>query len=134
MLLLAPPCAIRSGEQLSLTHYQLLGIAPDERDPRVIEESALACMIRVRAYQWTHEAETTLRLNEIAQALITLLDPERRRQYDRSLDEDDGREALESSSPWPSRASAPRAATLSLLPNEGGACDVKLVYRTKTKN
>jgi hypothetical protein len=127
MLLLVPSCAIVSGDQLSLTHYQLLGIAPDERDPRVIEESALACMIRVRAYQWTHEAETTLRLNEIAQALITLLDPERRWQYDRSLDEDDGRESPEASSPRPRRPTA-----LPFLPNEGGACDVKLVYRMKS--
>ena len=133
MLVRVPARPLLSSEPLSLTHYQLLGITPDERDPRVIEESALACTIHVRAYQLTCEAETALRLNEIAQALITLLDPERRRQYDHSLNEDGSGEAPESSSPRPRRVPAPPAAALPFLPNEGGACDVKLVYRTKTK-
>ena len=131
MLVRAPACLLVSSEPFTRAHYQLRGIKPNERDPRVIEDSALACTIRVRAYQWTCEAETTLRLNEIAQALITLLDPERRRQYDRSLDEDGARKALESL-PRRRRPPALQAADLSFLPNEGGACDVKLVYRAKT--
>lgn len=63
----------------------MLDISPDEQDPQVIEEAALRCSRHVRAYQLTREAESTLRLNEIARALNTLLDPVRRREYDLSL-------------------------------------------------
>jgi hypothetical protein len=74
-----------AGGQPSRTYYQMLDILPDEQDPKVIEEAALRCSSHVRIYQLTREAECTLRLNEIAQALITLLDPVRRREYDRCL-------------------------------------------------
>ncbi len=67
------------------TYYQLLGISRDERDPGVIEEAALRRSSQVRPYQLTREPECTATLNEIALALSTLLDPVRRRDYDRLL-------------------------------------------------
>jgi curved DNA-binding protein CbpA len=81
------------------TYYQLLGISRDEHDPGVIEEAALRRSSQVRPYQLTREPECTATLNEIALALSTLLDPDRRRDYDR------------------------------LLAGSSATCDVRLVYR-----
>ncbi len=67
------------------TYYQVLNISPDERDPKVIEDAALRCSSDARAYQLTRESECTRRLNEIALAMITLLDPICRRDYDKAL-------------------------------------------------
>ncbi len=68
------------------TYYQLLGIAPDEADPEVIKEAAVRQTSRVRLYQvGPHAAQCTNILNEIGQARATLLNPEKRRQYDASL-------------------------------------------------
>src|SRR5580700_6971454 len=78
-------CAFAAERQPSRTYYQVLDISPDEQDPQVIEEAALRCSAHVRAYQLTRESECTLRLNEIARAMITLLDPVRRREYDLGL-------------------------------------------------
>jgi hypothetical protein len=138
MLFLVPPCASIPGGKPSRTYYQVLGISPDERDPRAIEEAALGCSGRVRAYQLTCESECALRLNEIAQALITLLDPDRRREYDRSLGkppspaESERRPPVRRDapvSPWDKSApSNPREGALVLLLGDEGACDVKLVY------
>jgi hypothetical protein len=55
------------------------GISPDVQDPRVIEEAALGRSGHVRAFQLTRESDCGRMLNEIAQALITLLDPAQRR-------------------------------------------------------
>jgi hypothetical protein len=85
MSILVPPCTIFPKAQPSRTPYQVLDISPAERDPKVIEEAALRCSSHVRAYQLTCELECDLRLNEIAQALITLLDPVCRVEHDRSL-------------------------------------------------
>ncbi len=68
------------------THYQLLGVSPDEDDPEVIEEAAFRQTAHVRTYQngpWA--AECARLLNEIALARITLLDPARRQAYDAGL-------------------------------------------------
>src|SRR5262249_25608799 len=112
--------------QSSCTYYQLLGISPDEQDPRVIEEAALGRAGHFRAYQLTCESECALRLNEIAQALITLLDPVRRWEYDRGLGKVPGQAVLECRSPqqW----TAAGEGSLGLLVREGRACDLKLVY------
>jgi hypothetical protein len=67
------------------THYMALGISRDEPDRRVIEEAALCRAECVRAYQLTHGPECTRLLGQIALALITLLDPVKRREYDRGL-------------------------------------------------
>ena len=139
MLPLVRPCAPRADRQASRTYYQVLDISPEEQDPKVIEEAALRCSGHARAYQLTRESECTFRLNEIAQALNTLLDPVRRQEYDQGLGKHI-RLALSERRP-PGRRDAPvwqrdpRAPpgsgedTLVLHICEGGACDVKLVYR-----
>jgi hypothetical protein len=128
MLSLAQPFASPSGRQQPCTYYQVLGISPDEQDPRVIEEAALGRSGNVRAYQLTRESDCVVMLNEIAQALITLLDPARRRDYDRAL----GRPpvpAVPEPRPAQKRTAARGEGTLELLIGDGGACDVQLVYR-----
>jgi hypothetical protein len=68
------------------THYQLLGVAPDEADPEVINEAALRQASHVRTYQAGPHADVCTRLlTEIAQARKTLLNPEKRREYDAQL-------------------------------------------------
>jgi hypothetical protein len=68
------------------TFYQLLGVAPTEDDPEVIEEAALRQASHVRMYQTGPHAEAcTAVLNEIGQARATLLNPDRRREYDARL-------------------------------------------------
>jgi hypothetical protein len=139
MLFLAPISAPIPGENLSRTYYQVLGISSDEQDPRAIEEAALDCSAHVRAYQLTCEPECALRLNEIARALITLLDPKRRREYDRGLGKFSSPVVLACRPParrevpvrgrGESASPAPGKGALVLLLGEGGACDVKLVYR-----
>ena len=120
--------AVGSGGQPPRTYYQVLGISPDEPDPRVIEEAALCCAGRVRCYQLTRELECTLRLNEIAQALITLLDPVQRREYDRGLGKLPSQTVSERQPPQ-QRTASPGEGTRGLLAACGRTCDVKLVYR-----
>jgi hypothetical protein len=68
------------------THYQLLGVDPDEDDPEVIEEMAVRQAAHVRTYQTgPHAAECTRLLNEIARARRVLLDPALRREHDAGL-------------------------------------------------
>ena len=139
MLFLVPPCASIPVGQPSRTYYQVLDVSPDEQDPEVIEEAALGCSAHVRAYQLTCESECALRLNEIAPALITLLDPNRRREYDRSLGKPSRPVVLARRPPagrdapvLPRAKNAPRIleeGALVLLLGGGGACDVRLVYR-----
>jgi hypothetical protein len=108
--------------QWPCTHYQLLDISPDEQDPKVIEEAALARAAHLRAYQITCESECDQLLQALARALITLLDPARRSAYDQALGVPAGPVAAAS------------AATL-LVPATGGdgatspPCDVLLVFR-----
>jgi hypothetical protein len=119
----------------------VLNISPDEQDPKAIEEAAVRCSSQVRAYQLTHESECTLRLNEIAQALITLLDPVQRREYDLGFNrplssaESEWRAPDKRAPPvWlrgKSARSTPGEDTLALLIEDGGNCDVKLVYRKR---
>jgi hypothetical protein len=132
MLSLVPSCESPAGPQQPRTYYQLLGISPHEQDPRVIEEAALGRSGHVRTYQLTRELESVQRLNEIAQALITLLDPARRRDYDRILGEPPGPTVLEHGVA-PQRLTAVGEGTLELLIGDWGGCDVKLVYRECTR-
>ncbi|MGL4555634.1 MAG: hypothetical protein ACRC33_31070 [Gemmataceae bacterium] len=68
------------------TFYQLLGVVPTEDDPEVIEEAALRQASHVRAYQTGPHAEwCTAILNEIGQARATLVNADRRREYDAGL-------------------------------------------------
>jgi hypothetical protein len=67
------------------TWYQLLGVAVTERDPSVLEQAAVTRSSQVRVYQLVRTPETTWLLNQIAQALATLLDPVKRKEYDARL-------------------------------------------------
>src|SRR5205807_3303130 len=68
------------------TFYQLLGIAPGEIDPEVIDEAAIRQTAHIRTYQiGPHAKECTQVLNEIAQARTTLLNPAKRKEYDAQL-------------------------------------------------
>jgi hypothetical protein len=126
------------------SYYQVLDISPDELDPKVIEEAALRCYGDLRPYQLTRESECTLRMNEIARALSTLLDPVRRREYDLSLATPHG--------PAPSRRQPPGKRNTTLAPpvecdpipdkkheairargGEQKACDVRVVYRSRAR-
>lgn len=65
------------------THYQLLGISPDERDPTVINAAVLRQSAYVRNYQIGKYAEEAAQiLNEIQAAKLCLLDPAKRARYD----------------------------------------------------
>lgn len=65
------------------THYQLLGIAPDERDPDVIEAAAIRQSAYVRNFQTSpHAKECSRVLGEIALARAILRDPAKRRIYE----------------------------------------------------
>jgi hypothetical protein len=139
MLLLVRPGAATADRQSSRTYYQVLDISPNEQDPKVIEEAALRCSGHVRTYQLTCESECTPRLKQIAEALITLLDPIRRREYDQGLGKPRSPALPERRPPGrrdtplllrgKSAPSAPGEDTLVLLIGDGGTCDVKLVYR-----
>lgn len=152
MSLFVRPCAVTAGRQRSRTYYQVLGISADEQDPKVIEEVALRCSSHVRTYQLTRETECTLQLNEIAQAMMTLLDPARRREYDLSLGKplsparSDPEPPGERDTPvllqGKSAPSAAGEASLVLLfisdegllfIRDGGSCEVKLVYRRRAR-
>jgi hypothetical protein len=139
MSILVPPCTFFHGAQPSRTPYQVLDISPDERDPKVIEEAALRSSSQARAYQLTCESECALRLNEIAQAMITLLNSVCRDERDQGLckpatpTESERRPIASQGSPL-----SPRGKDAPLPPMEGPlhlhlddreACDVRLVYR-----
>ncbi len=62
------------------THYQLLGIAPHERDREVIEGASLRQSAYVRNFQkGAHGEHATRLLNEISAARVCLLDPAKAR-------------------------------------------------------
>lgn len=68
------------------THYQLLGIADGESDAEVIEEAAIRQTTHVRAYQsGSHRDVCSRILKEIANARLTLMDPQRREDYNRKI-------------------------------------------------
>lgn len=68
------------------THYQLLGIAPDEQDCDVINAAVVRQSAFVRNFQTgEHGADAARLLNEIAAAKICLLDAAKRAQYDARL-------------------------------------------------
>ena len=70
----------------SPTHYQLLGIVPNEQDVEVIEAAAVRQVAFVRNFQTGPHAEQCSRiLTELAEARLTLLNPAKRRKYDGCL-------------------------------------------------
>ncbi len=73
-------------DQRPPTHYQLLGISPDEKDIDVIEEAAIRQTTYLRSYQsGEHGQECARILGEIAKAKKVLLDPKKRKEYDATL-------------------------------------------------
>jgi hypothetical protein len=141
MSILFPPDTFSLDAEPSRTPYQVLDISPDERDPQVIEEAALRCSSQVRAYQLTCESECTLRLNEIAQALITLLAPAYRCEYDQGLGklstsaESERQPAARQDAPLLPRGTdappIPEQAPLKLHLGDRETCDVRLVCRRR---
>jgi hypothetical protein len=141
MLSVVSPCVSIPDGQPSRTPYQVLGISPHERDPRAIEEAALRCSRQIRAYQLTCESECALQLNEIAAALIALLDPMCRREHGRGLGKSFSSAELERrpcagrdapASPRGTEAPPfPLEEASVLLLGTGEACDVRLVYRRR---
>jgi hypothetical protein len=73
-------------DQRPPTHYQLLGIAPDEQDIDVIEAAVLRQSAFVRNFQSGQHADDATRvLNEIAAARLCLVDRQKRAKYDADL-------------------------------------------------
>lgn len=67
-------------------HYRLLGIAPFEDDPDVIENAADRQMAHVRTYQAGKYRDFSQKiLNELAVAKLALLDPAKKAAYDEQL-------------------------------------------------
>jgi hypothetical protein len=67
-------------------HYRLLGIAPFESDPDVIDNAATRQMTHVRAYQASKHAALSQRImKELTVAKLCLLTPERKETYDVQL-------------------------------------------------
>ncbi len=68
------------------THYQLLGISPDETDVEVIHAAALRQSAYVRNFQAGQHADEASRvLSELAEARAVLTDAARRKEYDARL-------------------------------------------------
>jgi WD40 repeat protein len=68
------------------THYQLLGISPEEQDRDVIDAAVIRQSAFVRNFQSGKHAEyATKLLNEIAAAQVCLNDKAKRAQYDAEL-------------------------------------------------
>lgn len=73
-------------DQRPPTHYQLLGISPDEKDLDVIEAAMLRQSSFVRNFQTGAHAEDASRvLTEIAAARLCLVDAGKRAKYDAEL-------------------------------------------------
>ena len=69
-------------------HYRLLGIEAFESDPDVIANAADGRMAQVKTFQTGKNSEASQRiLNELAAAKVCLLNPEKKADYDRRLQE-----------------------------------------------
>jgi tetratricopeptide (TPR) repeat protein len=88
-------------------HYRLLGVEIFESDPEVISNAADARMAHVRTYQTgRYSALSQKLLNEIATAKITLLNPEKKAEYDARLTGQ-----MQESSGWLARGTVPSASS-----------------------
>lgn len=86
--------------------YRLLGLALFEADPDVIESAADQRMAHVRTFQaGSHSALSQKLLNELAEAKLCLLKPEKKQQYDELL-----RCQASAAAPPPSATATPPAA------------------------
>jgi len=67
-------------------HYRLLGVGLFESDPEVISSAADRQMAHVRTFQGGQRSDLSQRiLNELSAAMICLIDPARRAEYDAAL-------------------------------------------------
>lgn len=75
-------------------HYRLLGIEPFETDQDVIANAADARMAQIKTFQTGKHSDHSQRLlNELAAAKVCLLNPAKKAEYDRRLEESvEGRE------------------------------------------
>jgi hypothetical protein len=73
-------------EERPAHHYRLLGLKAFEGNLDVIEHAADQKMMHLRTFQsGKHEQEAQSLLNEIARAKVTLLDPDKKGEYDTQL-------------------------------------------------
>lgn len=68
------------------THYQLLGISPDEEDADVIESAAQRQSSHIKQFEGTHSRTVSSLLYQIDEAKITILTPELRDAYDERME------------------------------------------------
>ena len=108
------------------TLYGLLGVGVFEDDPDVIEACGDQRMVHLRTYQTgKHSAESQELLNEVARAKITLLNPQKKAEYDKQLREQMGGfvEVIERKKPVEAASKKARPRMLML----GGAVAVGLI-------
>ena len=74
---------IAPGEQRN--YYRLLGLNLFESDTDVIDNLAEQKIVAVRNYQNKYQTEATKILNELSIARVTLLNPEKKKNYDQRL-------------------------------------------------
>lgn len=121
------------------THYQLLGISPDEQDIEVIEAAVLRQSAFVRNFQAGAHADDANRiLNEIAAARLCLIDRRKRAKYDAELSGSQGSKPASHSSArhsdlgidvTPARAApAPRQSTQPALPPVAPSIDLDQIF------
>lgn len=73
-------------KQRPINHYRLLGISPEETDREVIAAAADRQMAFVQTHKTGKYAELSQKiLNEITAAKLCLLDPAKRKKYDKEL-------------------------------------------------
>ena len=73
-------------EEQPPTHYRLLGILAFENDPKVIQAAADERTGSLHGHEAGEHAQAALRLlNEVAVARVCLLNPQRKKAYDRGL-------------------------------------------------
>ena len=123
---------IPAGEQPP-NHYRLLGIAPFENNPTVIENAADRLMAQLRTFQaGKHSQDSQRLLNEVAAARICLLSSEKKAAYGarlrKELEEREKaslREAVPAPPPLPTHHPAlPPAPPAAPHPEATGASDI----------
>jgi hypothetical protein len=99
------------------THYALLGIAANEKDPAEIDEAAQRRTLQLRSFQaGGDDVEASRILGEIANARRVLIDPQLRRAYDDSLGGQSAMAAITGST-GPAKLSIPALAAPLTIPD-----------------
>ena len=67
-------------------HYQLLGLENFESDVDIISNAADARLMALKTFQLgPHSADSQRLMNEVSQARVCLVNPEKRAEYDAKL-------------------------------------------------